>query len=210
MFCKRDKAFPSLGLKPERSINYELGVKTNFDRLRTQAFVFWTDLQDNIVSVTAAPNTFASANQDSFVQGFEMDGEYLLEDGWSLYGNFWYTYGENEVTGAPLSRVPPTQGILGLRWRDRKLHRYFEVYTWMVRRQDRLDPVRDITDERIPVGGTPGYATLNMRVGRTFGKSHQHRVSLSLENMTDKNYLVHGSGVLGTGFTARFGYNWIY
>ncbi|MFV2066617.1 MAG: TonB-dependent receptor, partial [Pirellulales bacterium] len=202
---------PSLGLRPERSISYELGIKTDFDRLRTQTFVFWTDLQDNIVSIdTAVPNTFASANQDSFVQGVEMSGEYLLEDDWSLYGNFWYTYGINRVTDSPLSRIPPTQGIVGLRWRDPKLRSYFAIYTWLVRRQDRLEQVRDITDERIPAGGTPGYATLNMRMGRTFGCYDQHRVSLSLENITDKNYLVHGSGVFGTGFTARMGYSWVY
>jgi len=210
---QQGQSVPSLDLSPERSINYELGVKTNFDRLRTQTFVFYTDLQDNIVSIVpdpAAPSTFASDNQDSFVQGVETSGEYLLEDGWSLYGNFWYTYGVNRITDSPLSRVPPTQGILGLRWRERRLRSYFEVYTWMVRRQDRLEQVRDITDERIPAGGTPGYATLNMRMGRTYGDYDQHRVSLSLENITDKNYLVHGSGVFGTGATARFGYNWVY
>jgi hypothetical protein len=78
----------------------------------------------------------------------------------------------------------------------------------MSARQDRLDPVRDDTDERIPPGGTPGFATLNMRMGRTLGRCDQHRLSLSLENITDQPYLVHGSGVLGTGFTARFGYTW--
>ena len=63
---------------------------------------------------------------------------------------------------------------------------------------------------RIPAGGTPGYATLNMRLGRTFGCYDQHRLTLTLENLSDKNYLVHGSGVFGTGFTARLGYTWRY
>ena len=71
-------------------------------------------------------------------------------------------------------------------------------------RQDRLDPVRDITNERIPIGGTPGFATLNARMGRTIGRQ---QFSLSLENITDKSYLVHGSGILGTGATARLGYS---
>ncbi len=204
------QSVPSLDLTPERSINYEIGIKTNTERLRTQAFVYWIDIDDNIVSITAAPNTFASANQDSSVQGFEFDGEYLLNDGWAMYGNFWYTYGRNDVTGSPLSRIPPTQGILGLRWRAPDTKSWLAVYTWMVRRQDRLDQVRDITDERIPIGGTPGYATLNARAGHTFGDTSQHRVSLSLENITDKAYLVHGSGVFGTGFNAQFGYTWLY
>jgi hemoglobin/transferrin/lactoferrin receptor protein len=201
---------PSLGLKPEHSRNYEVGIKTNGERLRTQTFVYWLDLQDNIVSITAAANTFASANQDSFIQGVEFNGEYLFDGGWSTYGNFWYTYGRNDVTNAPLSRIPPAQGILGLRWRTSDARSWWSMYAWMVRNQDRLDTVRDVTDERIPAGGTPGYTTLNMRAGHAFGDAQQHRVSLSLENLTDKSYLVHGSGVYGTGFTARFGYSLVY
>lgn len=207
---QQGQSLPSLGLTPEHSINYEVGVKSNFDRLRTQAFVYWIDLQDNMVSITTAPNTFATANQDSFINGVEMDGELLLDHGWAMYGNFWYTFGKNLVTQAPLSRIPPAQGILGLRYREPSLRSYFAIYTWMSDRQDRLDPVRDVTDERIPIGGTPGFATLNMRYGRTLGHVDQHRLSISLENITDQPYLVHGSGVLGTGFTARFGYSWVY
>jgi outer membrane receptor protein involved in Fe transport len=201
---------PSLGLIPERSVNYEVGVKTNFENLRTQTFVFWTDLDNNIVPVSAGANQFRRANQDSYIQGVEFDGEWLFADDWSLYGNFWYTYGRNDVTGGALSRIPPTQGIVGVRWRASDQPSYCSLYTWIVRRQDRLDPVRDVGDERIPIGGTPGYATLNLRAGRAYGCDNQHRVSLSLENITDKNYLVHGSGVYGAGFTARLGYAWEY
>lgn len=207
---QQGQSVPSLGLVPENSLSYEVGVKTRFDRLRTQTSVFWLDIQDNIVSITAAPNTFASANQDSFVHGVEFSGDYLLSEHWALYGNFWSIRGRNEVTDAPLSRIPPLQGILGLRYVDDGRASYFDMYTWMSDRQDRLDPVRDLTDERIPIGGTPGFATLNMRMGRAFGDRHQHRLSLSLENLTDKDYLVHGSGVLGTGATARIGYDWIF
>jgi hypothetical protein len=121
-----------------------------------------------------------------------------------------YAYGDNDVTDAPLSRIPPTQGILGLRFREPELRGYFSIYTWMVRRQDRLDPVRDLSDERIPPGGTPGFATLNIQAGRTFGAHDQHRVSVFLENITEKAYLPHGSGVYGTGATARFGYHLLY
>lgn len=199
---------PSLGLVPERSISYEVGVKTNFERLRTQMFYYWMDLEDNIVPISAGPNQFTRANQDSLIQGFEMNGEFLLGGGWSLYGNFWYTLGDNLVTNAPLSRIPPTQGILGIRFRQPELKSYAILYTWMSRRQDRLDPVRDLSDERIPIGGTPGFATLNLRVGRTLGRLDRHRVNLSLENITDEAYLVHGSGVFGAGAGAIFGYEW--
>ncbi len=201
---------PSLGLVPERSINYEVGIKTNFPRLRTQTFVFWMDLQNNIVPISAGANQFKRANQDSYIQGVEFSGEWLLERGWSLYGNFWYTYGRNRVTDAPLSRIPPMQGIAGLRWRDPERHAYFAFYAWLSDRQDRLDPVRDLSDERIPPGGTPGFATLNVRMGRAYGDHNQHRLSLSVENLLDQPYLVHGSGVYGSGITGRFGYQFVY
>ncbi|WP_197528576.1 TonB-dependent receptor plug domain-containing protein [Aeoliella mucimassa] len=200
---------PSLDLTPEHSVTYEIGMKTDHEKLRTQTFVYWTQIDDNIVPITAGANQFTKDNQDSSIQGVEFDGEYLLDRQWSLYGNYWYTYGENKETGAPLSRIPPQQGILGLRWRDRELRSYVTTYVWMADKQDRLDPVRDLSDERIPPGGTPGYATLNVRMGRSYGRHNQHRLSLSLENLTDKDYLVHGSGVYGTGFTARFGYSWV-
>ena len=205
---QQGQSIPSLGLVPERSISYEVGWKTDFRRLRTQTSVFWIEITDNIASITAEPNVFASANQDSAIEGVEFSGDYSLDDRWSLYGNFWHLRGKNRVTDAPLSRVPPTQGILGLRYQPRQSRGFADLYSWMSARQNRLDPVRDLTDERIPIGGTPGFATLNARIGRTFGRHDGHRVSLSLENITDKGYLVHGSGLLGTGFTARFGYTW--
>ena len=80
------KSVPSLGLSPEHSLNYEVGMKTKFNRLNMQASVFWIDLQDNIVSISAAPNTFASANQDSSLQGVEWTGDYRLTRNWDLYG----------------------------------------------------------------------------------------------------------------------------
>ena len=52
---QQGQSLPSLGLIPETSINYEIGIKTNSARLRTQTSVFWLDIQDNIVSITAAP-----------------------------------------------------------------------------------------------------------------------------------------------------------
>ena len=149
-----------------------------------------------MVSITAAPNTFATANQDSYVQGVEFDGELLLDRGWSLYGNFWYTYGKNLVTAAPLSRIPPAQVLAGARWHDVRTRAYVDLFAWMVSRQDRLN-FQDVSDSRIPPGGTPGYATFNIRCGQQL-TPHQ-RVSLNLENIFDKHYRVHGSGVDGQG-----------
>lgn len=215
---------PSLDVQPEHARTYEVGFKVNTPRLRFQVFEFWTDLEDSIQrkavdsfgnpvpdvigpngTIVPGSNTFIRDNFDAYVNGTELAGEFLLRDGWSAYGSSWYTYGQDLERHEPLSRIPPTQGILGLRWRDKCSRRWFDVYTWLVRRQDRYAAL-DNTDSRFPVGGTPGYATLNMRAGTAWGCSNQHRASIGFENITDQAYRVHGSGVDGPGFNAIFGY----
>ncbi|MEX0712710.1 MAG: TonB-dependent receptor, partial [Pirellulales bacterium] len=105
---------PSITLGPEHALTYEVGLKLDTPRLRSQAFVFWTELDDNIVRTPVDEGLFQRANHDSSINGAEWYGEYLLTRGWSMYGNVAYTYGVNLVTDSPLSRIPPTQGVLGL------------------------------------------------------------------------------------------------
>lgn len=194
---------PSLSLRPENAVSYEVGMKVDTQRLHSQLFVFWMDLDDNILRGPQQQGLFQRTNQDSFVQGVEFYGEYLLERGWSVYGNFSYFYGINEEADEPLSRIPPTQGIAGLRWRGAGHRQWLDVYTWLVRRQDRL-AAQNLTDSRFPPGGTPGFGIVNVRMGTRLGRDQL--VTLVLENLFDKAYRVHGSGVDGPGFNAIFGY----
>ena len=50
-----------------------------------------------------------------------------------------------------------------------------------------------LTPTAFPPGGTPGYAMLTLRSGWKVSDSLQ--LSLSLENVFDKNYRIHGSGL---------------
>ncbi len=222
-----NRDIPSLDVQPEHSRTYEVGLKLDTPRLRGQVFQFWNDFQDKIQrqavdaagnpvpdvigpfgTIVPGSNNFIRINSDAYIYGTELYGEYLLPDGWSLYGNFWYTYGVDVGRSQPLSRMPPAQGILGVRWREADGSRWFDVYTWLVHRQDRYAPENN-TDSRFPLGGTPGYATLNMRLGTRLGRRGAHRASLTLENMTDKLYRVLGSGIDGPGFNAILGWSWI-
>jgi hemoglobin/transferrin/lactoferrin receptor protein len=57
---------------------------------------------------------------------------------------------------------------------------------------------RDRRDtERIPPMGTPGYELLDLRAGWNINK----HLSLSgaIENITDRNYRIHGSGTNSPG-----------
>ncbi len=210
---------PNPDLGPETSINYEVGLKADYERIRAQSFVFWTDLDDlsvrEVVGQIPDPDSLGDTIDllsrrnvgSAQVQGFELAGEYLFTPQWSTYGNLTYIYGQNATDDEPLSRTPPTQGLICLRWRDRCARNWVEVYGWLVGRQDRLS-ARDIRDSRIPADGTPGYATLNLRLGSRVGESQ--RVTLGLENITNKAYRVHGSGVDGPGISGHIGYELLY
>ena len=55
----------------------------------------------------------------------------------------------------------------------------------------------DVKDSRIPDGGTPGWWTWNLRAGV---KVVRHlRLVFALENILDRKYKYHGSGVWAPG-----------
>lgn len=200
----------SLNVQPEHSLTYEVGLKLDAPRLRGQVMQWYMNIDDYITRTPDVNNVIVLGNSDARLHGTELAGEFLIDPQWSLYGNFWYTWGTDVVSAEPYPRIPPTQGVLGLRWRDEERRTYADLFTWMVADfdLDRYTP-GNLTDARFPAGGQPGYATLNLRLGHTFGEFENHRVSLSLENITDKYYRVVGSGVDGAGFNAILGYEFL-
>jgi hemoglobin/transferrin/lactoferrin receptor protein len=203
----------SLNVQPEHSTTYEVGLKLDAPRLRGQLFQWWTNIDDYITRVPDANNIVVLGNSNAELHGTELSGEFLVDSQWSIYGNAFYTWGRDTLRNEPYPRIPPMQGVTGLRWRAEDRATYADLFTWMVADFDRdryspsiINNQGLVTDARFPNGGQPGYATLNLRLGHTFGACNNHIVSLSLLNMTDKYYRVVGSGVDGEGFNAILGY----
>ena len=73
--------------------------------------------------------------------------------------------------------------------------------------QDRLSP-RDVLDPRINPDGTPGWATINLLF--SWQASARTELGFRLENLADKDYREHGSGInapgrnLGVWFNTQF------
>jgi len=101
----------------------------------------------------------------------------------------------DERTRVPLSRIPPLNGTFELRWRQRERRGWYAGFglRWAAL-QDRL-ALSDVSDERIPSGGTPGFVVADLRLGYRLGR----RLTLGLvaENLTDGVYRYHGSAVNG-------------
>ncbi len=198
----------NLALQPEQSLTYEAGFKVDGERWRMQLVEFWTKF-DSYIGRQLISGTEFLTNQEAYIHGTELNSQFFLNRDVSLYGNAYYTYGEILTSNDFVPRIPPLQGILGMRYTQPKRHSFFDIYTWMVQRADRYNSA-NLADVRFIRGGTPGYATLNARAGRNFGAGNRHQVTLGLENITDKYYRVLGSGVDGAGFNAIFGYQYAY
>lgn len=159
-------------------------------------------------------------------QGIEVAGRVPLHPEVSIFGNAALLRGEVLKIGgvapdpakpweARTRREPPLNGVVGLQWEPQDTNYWVTFYVRAAAEQRRLNR-SDIRDPRIqgstrdPAAvdfdsdgnatdaGTPGWWTLNVQGGvRLFEAT---RLTLMLENLLDRRYRVHGSGVNAPGF----------
>lgn len=197
---------PTEDLDPERFLALELGVKTESERFSGRAAGYYTFIDDLIVRsptgdlVDGVPVVRKDNVGDGHIAGIELDGRYRLDQDWSVFGAVAWQSGRVEQFNTagqkvdkPTSRLMPLSGIAGTRFEPREEAYWVEFYTRFADDQDDLS-LRDRTDsQRIPPGGTPGWATLNVRGGLDL--SDRATLAAAVENITDKDYRVHGSGL---------------
>ena len=123
----------------------------------------------------------------------------LLGGGLAAFGSGAYVYGRADTYPTSdqkeareyLDRLPPLTGRVGVRYRH-ECGLGLEGRVTMADKADRLS-TRDRSDiQRIPPGGTPGYAVIDLSA--SYPVTDFALVTLALENLTDRAYRVHGSG----------------
>ncbi len=210
------------GLDPENFLALETGVKWQTDTVTAALSYFYTVIHDMIVrqptgAIVSGANEVTKRNAgDGFAQGIEASGRWQVHPQWSVFA--WVAWIEGEVdsfpTSAPVSseeylnKMMPLNGAAGVRWDEPENRFWAETLTLLSDEQNKLSSsdVRD--NQRIPPGGTPGYGVWTIRAG--WNVSSHFTVTAAVENILDKNYRVHGSGVNEPGRnvvvtgTARF------
>lgn len=146
----------------------------------------------------------------AILTGTEARMSWYLGKGVSVRANTTWTMGTeyaDDGSSSPMSKIPPLFGMASLRkvllgagWTG-----YAETYVRWAAKQDRLSPA-DQEDPRIPNGGTPGWWTWNVRMGY---RSGDLALSVVIENILDKTYKYHGSGVYAPGTNAIFQLTWM-
>ncbi len=198
---------PNFSLSPEKSLNKEIGIRTDHKRFSGAIYLYHNGLKDLMVNVRSTYQ-----GQDSIdgiqvytrenvgkatIQGVE--GELVVRpvSFLSVRSFLIYTYGQNVSLNEPLRRIPPLDGLVGIH-----LHviKNLELITqWQfAARQDRLSS-GDVDDPRIPEGGTPSWNVMHLRASYYW---NGFRLNAGLLNLFNKAYRTHGSGVEEMGRSA--------
>lgn len=213
---------PNAHLNPERSVNLEYGIRAH-GKTGNVSFVFFNDrYRDLIDRGPALLNGLSyldrnnngrkdSGEEDIYqrqnisrarVAGTEVEAMLNLAEGWTLTQFLTWTRGTDVTLDQPLTRIPPLNGASRLTWQSRRAL-WIEGALVAASSQHRLAPA-DKTDIRIGPGGTAGYAALHLRAG--FNRSFLAGFSVSLENVTNRQYRFHGSGLDRPGINLIVGY----
>ena len=105
-----------------------------------------------------------------------------------------YTIGDNLSGNEPLSKIPPLRGAISLNY---DLPDYWFLTSIEFSLPQKRLSSNDISDSRIGEGGTAGYTVLDVRGGYKFAGWGDF--VLSIENVFDKLYKIHGSGIYSSG-----------
>ncbi len=194
---------PNYNLKPEKSFQYQLGYKYQGKKLKGEIYLYRNELYNLIVRNKVAGDSldgypvYQKENVErAYIQGVETSFDYMLSPSLSFSGNLTYTYGQNLTKNEPVRRIPPLFGRVVFEYRHSNLWANIE---WLAAaKQDRLAQ-GDKDDNRIPKGGTPGWNIFNINTGYTW---HFISFDLRLQNLLNKDYRYHGSGVNGYGRSA--------
>tara|TARA_B100001057_G_scaffold180760_3_gene181499 strand:+ start:7213 stop:9297 length:2085 start_codon:yes stop_codon:yes gene_type:complete len=204
----------TLDLEPEKSWTFELGSRFTSGGVSFGAAGFYTLVDDLIISVPAAPggDTVEATNaQEAEIVGIELEAAVRFLDNLTLSGHLTWQEGDTASPSflggpseeAPVSRLSPLVASLALRYDSPDQRWWVEGRITAADKQDELS-ARDQRDtQRIPPGGTPSYLVASIRAGMQVSENLE--LTAALENITDEDYRIHGSGVNQPGINAIIG-----
>jgi outer membrane cobalamin receptor len=191
---------PAYDLKPEKSINTELGYKYFNTGVEINVSAYYMQLKDIIARVRIdgkvidGYNVYNKTNfESSYIKGFEISINKKLGNHFKWSSNTTYTYGQNITKNEPMRRIPPMFGQNSLSWNKNKTS--IQVSNQYAGLQNRLAQ-GDKDDNRIGKMGTPQWNVFN--VVSTYTVKHLE-IQMGLLNLLNEKYKTHGSGIYGMG-----------
>ena len=199
---------PSPGLNSEHTLTYEVGVKVERADWSAQSSWFFTDVRDLIQRFptgTTLPSGEVEITKgnvgDGALWGVEVGGAVRICDCATIFGNATFMEGrvDNHTTSLTttsseyFTRLMPLTAQVGARWENSHDHNFWaETLVRFAGDADKLSFADASDTSRIPPGGTPGYAVWDLGAG--WAVRDDTTLNLRVENLTDVDYRIHGSG----------------
>jgi hemoglobin/transferrin/lactoferrin receptor protein len=204
---------PNPNLKPEKTVNYEMGITKIFGaKSRWENSVYYTDFTDIAVVDTFRLNgkdsimyngtlsrVYANQNRNkAYIYGFSSNLFSKLDENFSFSLALNYTYGriKTDSIDIPLDHIPPFVVRGGLNYNYNKFgSEFFILYNGWKRASDYgggEDNIQYATSE-----GMPAWFTLNLRMSYKMMK--QIMLQAGVDNILDTQYRTFASGINAPG-----------
>ncbi|MCF8317243.1 MAG: TonB-dependent receptor [Haliscomenobacter sp.] len=200
---------PNYELRPEKSAQIQIGYKWNGPKFNWETYTYYNRLKDIVVrnkkgneTIDGYPVYIKENAENGYIMGLETNFQYILGRSLQLTGSLTYTYGQNTSKKEPIRRIPPLFGYVNIQYQKEKY--WAKLFFQLAGKQQRL-AAGDISDNRIGRLGTPGWSVINISNGFNFKKMD---INLTLQNVFDKDYKFHGSGINGVGRSLILGFSW--
>ncbi|MFN6064991.1 MAG: TonB-dependent receptor plug domain-containing protein [Bacteroidota bacterium] len=200
---------PNYELRPEKSAQIQIGYKWNGPKFNWETYTYYNRLKDIVVrnkkgneTIDGYPVYIKENAENGYIMGLETNFQYILGRSLQLTGSLTYTYGQNTSKKEPIRRIPPLFGYVNIQYQKEKY--WAKLFFQLAGKQQRL-AAGDISDNRIGRLGTPGWSVINISNGFNFKKMD---INLTLQNVLDKDYKFHGSGINGVGRSLILEFSW--
>ena len=192
----------SLDLAPEKFDTFEAAYRFKDGDLALGATAYTTALIDYIETVPTGrmrDGQIEVAKQNAAsgrITGIDLFAHAGLTNELTVQGNLTYLRGRlasqtsSGLVREPITRIQPFTVNLALEW-ERGAH-WLRAEARLVQRADELSSGDLLDTQRIPPGGTPGYALLSLSAGAELARGIA--VTMALENLLDEAWRPHGSG----------------
>jgi outer membrane receptor protein involved in Fe transport len=202
-------------LKPESVHTLDVGWKHFSNDWSVDFALFYSKYKDKIASVETGDLTESgqiivqSQNINAVkLYGLESSFDYTFANDSQFKAVLNYTWGEetsNNFT-EPADRIPPLNGFISYL---KPLNNKWSINPKIVfaDAQNRLS-ARDIRDPRIHPFGTGGFTTYNLYIN--WNISGTSKIRFGFENLFDKKYREHGSGLEAAGRNFHASFNHLF
>lgn len=190
--------YPNADLDPEKSNNYELGIRYDNGKLMFDAAAFYNDAKDYIANIRFNDNedeTRYTNIANAKTRGFELTAQYSFDNGFTPYASLtWmkrkFDYGSWETYNVG---DPTLYGRVGLRY-EKMLPKnvLFHADAYGRFANASVDDFEDTDNNQntfINQTRYGGWGTANFAAGIDFGDEHQYSIDAELLNIFDRTYM---------------------